>query len=458
MRRSHLTAFALATLVLATTASAARIHNSRKYSDRAPNARAAAGSVSIEARALIDAEGVTTIEVASIGGKLEKVQLKFGKTRVYNNLDTKLFTAPTRTDLERGAPVAIQANVRGDNAKRVEVLNLTTTVRRLPDLAVTKIDAPAEVAAGSAVSLVATVAELNGDIGARASCALLVDGQQADLATNIWVDAGGVVSCLFTTTLAAGSHQLRVAAEDVDPDDWSNANNSATVQVTARAAASEDVWSSTASTQTKRTVATITRSDRPQHPDTTDSTDITDNLAFHATLNRALDLYNVRVRVDEKTDGQLIQSVDRPLIEGYGGPGSQCRMYDGKYTIFTVCPDNGRTVVNVTRGAGAAMYISRGWFEEYDHETGESIYEQYVMEDERTFGNPRRYGNTVQLDVTITDGSTTFTADPYMILHAYEEPETVQRSCRPLNDGLGTMICSEVRTKITGKRGSDESQ
>jgi hypothetical protein len=456
MRRSYLTAFALATLVLATSASAARVHNARKYSDRAPNARATVGSVSIEARALIDAAGVTTIEVASTGGKLEKVQFKFGKTRIYSNLDTTHFIAPTRTDLAPGASVAIQAHVIATNSKRREVLNVTTTVRRLPDIAAVRVDAPAVVSNGSSVSVVAILEEKNGDTGARTDVALLVDGQQVDVATNLWIDAGGVVSILFTTSLGPGTHQLHVVASNVDPDDWSRANNTATTQVRVHGS-SEDEWSATASQVTQYTNWTNTRSDRPQHPETTDTTRITDTLAFHATIQRPFTVHGSRMRVVEKTDGQLIQDVNVTLDESYG-PGSPCRMYDGKYTIFTVCPSNGKTVVNVTRGAGEVMYISRGWFAKYDHATGETIYEQYVMQDHTTHGNPRRYRDTVQVDVTLTDGVSTFTADPFMILVKVDEVESQKTTCVPTNDGTGATRCSEERIRTIIERGTDESQ
>lgn len=459
MRRSLLTAFALATLILATTASAKiqGTSNARKYSDRAPNARATVGSVTIEARALIDAQGVTTIEVASTGGKLDKVQLKFGKTRIYNNLDTNHFIAPTRTDLQPGATITITAHVFAEWSKRKEILTVTTTVRRLPDITALRIDAPAVVQSGAHVTLVAVVHEKNGDTGARTDVSLLLDGQQVDLATNLWVDAGGVVSILYTTpALSPGTHQLRITASNVDPDDWDGTNNSATAQIRVHGD-DEDEWSATASQITQYSSSTSTRSDRPQHPESTESTRISDSLAFNATIQRAFNVFGARMRVTERTNGELIQDVNIELIES-AGPYSPCKMYDGKYTIFTVCPDNGKTIINVTRGAGEVMYISRGWFGKYNRDTGETVYEQYVIEDHNTYGNPKRYRDTVQVDVTLSDGTNTFTADPYMILQQVDDVTNEQSSCTPINDGTGATMCSQSRVRTIVERGTDESQ
>jgi hypothetical protein len=458
MRRSHLAAILIATFLLATTASARiqGVHNARKYSDHAPNARASAGSVTIDARALIDAQGVTTIEVASTGGRLDKVQLKFGKTRIYSNLDTTHFIAPTRTDLGAGSLVAIQAHVIADNSKKKEILNVTTTVRRLPDITVTSVTAPATISGPTTVSVVAVLWEKNGDTGARTDATLLLDGQQVDVATNLWIDAGDSVSVLFSVPLAPGTHQLRVTASHVDPDDWDTSNNSASTQVRVHGDA-EDEWSATATQTTNYSSSTTTRSDRPQYPETSDSTRITDNLAFHATIQRAFDVMGARMRVVEKTDGELIQDVSVTLEESYG-PNSPCKMYDGRSTIFTVCPSNGKTIVNITRGAGEVMYISRGWIGKYNTETGETIYEQYVMQDHTTHGNPKRYRDTVTLDVTLTDGVNSFTADPFMILQKVDETESHQTNCYEINDGLGTKQCTETHLRTVVERGTDDSQ
>src|SRR5205085_343557 len=78
------------------------------------------------------------------------------------------------------------------------------------------------------VTLLATVGEGNGDVGARTDCVLYVDGVEADRARGIWVDAGDQVSCAFLHTFTSeGDHALRVAAEGVNPADFDLSNNAA---------------------------------------------------------------------------------------------------------------------------------------------------------------------------------------------------------------------------------------
>jgi len=74
--------------------------------------------------------------------------------------------------------------------------------------------------------------ERNGDVGARASCVLYVDGTAVDRVDGIWVDAGGVVSCAMTHSFStAGTHALEVRAENVRPGDYDDANNRATASI-----------------------------------------------------------------------------------------------------------------------------------------------------------------------------------------------------------------------------------
>jgi hypothetical protein len=78
----------------------------------------------------------------------------------------------------------------------------------------------------------ANVSELNHDVGAKADCVLLVDGAQVDQSLGIWVDAGGTVTCAFTTKISVvGTHKLTVSATNVVPGDWDLANNTASTTI-----------------------------------------------------------------------------------------------------------------------------------------------------------------------------------------------------------------------------------
>ena len=117
--------------------------------------------------------------------------------------------------------IQLQANISGIDGNRTDVVTDTVLVKRLPDVAVDGVAAPAKALAGFPVNVVATVSERNGDVGARADCMLQIDGQLADQARAIWIDAGHTVSCAFRTKVAAvGSHQVRVYVTGISPTDY----------------------------------------------------------------------------------------------------------------------------------------------------------------------------------------------------------------------------------------------
>ena len=82
------------------------------------------------------------------------------------------------------------------------------------------------------MNIVATVSERNGDVGARASCMLSIDGQLNDQARGIWIAAGQSVSCAFQTQVASvGSHKVTVYVTGVSPSDYNQNDNSASTSV-----------------------------------------------------------------------------------------------------------------------------------------------------------------------------------------------------------------------------------
>ena len=201
------------------------------------------GSAEVTVRAMAGKDGKTVLDVTTGGldaafsprGVLTKAQVKVLDP---DNLDHALSTVnyvgltggsftTTYGGLGTGVPLQIQANVRGVDGNRTDVVTVTERVKRRPDLAVTlgtiangRTHVPAEIAA--------TVRELNGDLGATANCVLLADGVVVDQATGIWVDAGDAVSCAFLHTFATpGSHAVAVRVDGVVPGDWDTANNEA---------------------------------------------------------------------------------------------------------------------------------------------------------------------------------------------------------------------------------------
>src|SRR5262249_3409393 len=111
-----------------------------------------------------------------------------------------------------GSRIQVQANVRGIDGRRTDVVTLTETVKLGPALHV-DLSIPGGAVVGTPVVITATVTETNGQVGTRTDCVLYVDGQPVDRADDIWVDAGDAVSCAFSYTFPrAGTYQVEVRA------------------------------------------------------------------------------------------------------------------------------------------------------------------------------------------------------------------------------------------------------
>ena len=173
-------------------------------------------------------------------GNIERVQMKLLDSRgeligTYNknNLQAGGFVRFKLPVVPFGSRVQVQANVSGVDGRRVGVVTVTDVVSRLADLSVENVSAAARTGQGHPVTIGATIRESVGQMGARADCVLSVDGQEQDRSKGIWVDAGGVVSCVFTHTFHdAGEKNVRVHLDNFIPGDADASNNAASTQVT----------------------------------------------------------------------------------------------------------------------------------------------------------------------------------------------------------------------------------
>lgn len=227
-------------------ANAARFHpNSVRYGDRGTKpATGRSGSATLAARALLNKDGTTDIEVTTgtldaataPPGNLAHVQLKALKedgdalwTQNYTGLTAGGGWQASSPILGRGVGFQVQANVTGIDANRTDVVTVRGTVGRRPDLVVENLSHPGEAQLDARVIISATVRESNGDVGAAGDCNLYVDGAKVDQALGIWVDAGDVVSCAFSYTFTtSGTKALAVRMEGVVPGDDDLTNNGAT--------------------------------------------------------------------------------------------------------------------------------------------------------------------------------------------------------------------------------------
>ena len=229
------------------------VPNSQRYKESGmPSASGRDGEVTVTARAMIDKDGNTLLEVTTASldndgtapGKITKQQVKALNsdnpdkdnpewTENYNKLRNGGYFSNTYTGLERGQQLALHTNVKGI-IKGTAVVFLDETIKARPDIQVTEVSTGVDEALiDEVVTITAGIQEANGDLGATTSCVLYIDGEEVDRANNVWVDAGDMVGCQFTTSFSeAGEKHILVTAEDVTPGDYDSSNNSAYTTLT----------------------------------------------------------------------------------------------------------------------------------------------------------------------------------------------------------------------------------
>lgn len=350
------------------------VPNAVKYRDAGHRpATGRAGSALLSVRALLGADGTAEVEAASgaldssaaPAGTVARVQVKAWDgteplfTRTYA-ADGAVFRAGY-PGLLRGTRVQVQALVRGVDGRRTDVVTAETPLLLRPDLAVSVV-VPPEVEAGTAAPVLATVAEANGDVGARADCVLYVDGVAADRADGIWVDAGDVVACRFSPRLdAPGARRLEVRLENVVPGDFDPANNAAGSSV--RVIRSERIFYSASAEDRAYTSHTVRRRTyRENMPDTYDWVRADDEAGrvqasvLYGSFPSPLGL-PFSVDVSQETGGAVLHA------GSYGSAAEPCvQRWDTDAGVrFALCASSaggGSTTVEYERHSGTVTYHS----------------------------------------------------------------------------------------------------
>ncbi|HEX6086401.1 MAG TPA: CARDB domain-containing protein [Thermoanaerobaculia bacterium] len=448
-----------ATLLSSLSLFSATRPNTIKYKNSGlQNATGRSGSATLEARALLGSDGVTTIELTTgsfenggATGTIAKVQLKAGgSTDNFNNLRNDGTAVLTVDGLGWREPVQIQANVR-DRSARTEVVTVREVVKKRPDLMVSSISAPAQAPANVPVNIYATIVELNGDIGARANARLLVNGVEVDRAEFIWVDANGNVSVAFTHTFTTyGNVNLQVVVDGVNPGDWDTANNSATHAL--EVAESFDAWTVHA---VERTNSSYGRSESPQW-DTNNlqqqTTQVTDLWGW---IWHPVKLEGFTLSTSASTDGRTIYDVT-PSFEPFRevSNGARCTDAMSWRPMVSVCfqPDgnsdapDGQLLVEVHYNASDAVYHSWG----YDYSRHpifpdrppRGVYDDLTVMKEIT----TPLGNTVQWDLRLTDGDgVVYRTQPFLpSLQSGESHQVQPRRCG-FSGRYGFTVCTSFQ-------------
>lgn len=135
--------------------------------------------------------------------------------------------------MERHQPVQAQVQVQNDQTGDTEVLKTRCSVVLRPDLKVESVSADESVRVGQVVNITAVINESNGDLGATSKVYLREGETVRDYAENVSLNPLTSASVVFSTKFEqAGEYTLTVSAEDVNPGDYDNSNNTKTVTIT----------------------------------------------------------------------------------------------------------------------------------------------------------------------------------------------------------------------------------
>lgn len=472
MRRSLLARHALwVCAVLAVPGQVlAQLHSSDAIERNPSAATGRAGNAKLQARLLYAKDGASLLEITTGSldstepppGYLAKIQVKSydGDGEVvwadnYNNLVGEGYRSYDYDRFVRGQPYQVQANIRGIDGNRTNVVTVAGVALARPDLAVTELSAPASAEPGEPVNVNALVAELNGDVGASAECVLSVDGVEVDRASAIWVPAGAPVNCAFTVELETeGEKTLTVALEQVNPGDWDTTNNSKSVTVViapARTAMTgtyyanyyrrhNDYYSYTAS-------GWYVNDYNPGYGYTYDAQGVDwsysyvypagideEQAGFSATAPNQLVSFPMQVQATLSADGSPARTVSQslPLAGSYSYPDEYDYSYGSMYdsstnTTFQVVsydwgpyyetnygyPDS-ETSVYFSTYAGRYVFLSndyqRYWYRYWNGSTTQNVY-QYSGNSTYNNGTFMNATSSVEFDVNLDDGAQTMTID-----------------------------------------------
>jgi hypothetical protein len=441
------------------------IPNAVKYKESGvPNARGRSGSAAIEARALLDRNHAGTIEVTTgtfddgpAAGAIERLLVRQadGAARTFHS-PAAATVSESMTGLARGEAIEVQATVSGVDGARTDVVTVSEVVKLRPDLMVAPADVQPRGTIGLPVPVKALVRELNTDSGARANCVLLADGAEVDRAEDIWVDAGGTVTCEFAPSFTSpGKKDLEVVVETVSPADYDVANNRAEATTWIYDPADElSEWTASARDENFR------HEERHTSPNSTSINFIdgwTTTSGFTANQRQALDVATLRLSFRLISDGETIEEVaDQPFVPaGSRDPFSTCGRIAASSTRATVCAKHYPEAfgippyaqLSISTNGGDVTYYAEEWSHWFD-ENGQEQFYTWNSSNHATTGMQARFGSTMAMDVSLTGGAHTFFATPSLPMTPYAD-QSEQVNCTA--DGW----CDEVRIRHHGVFGTD---
>ena len=467
MIRTSIKAAALTACLLATAASAANFPNSIKYKDSGvPNATAVTAVASIEARALLNRDDTTDVEITtgsfegdSPSGYVTKVKVGIptadGIVPVnFNHPESTTFSGNI-SGVISGDAVSIDAQVRGLN-EGTDHASAQATVAKRPDLNVLFVSLPSFPVKGRIARVRTAITETNRQVGARANARLLIDGVEVDRAENIWVNAGGRVNVTFAPLLDAedGQHDFTVVVDSVNPGDWDDSNNTRTEN--GRVYNVLDEFYSWSATATESEFDNYDYQKRSWFEQTRHDQGVGQSFRFEGSILAVVNLETLTATASGVTDGNPLFSGSTSELSVFTTPvKTRCATSHSGNPDVVVChnPNTNVVDVDINYGTGDAIYRSWGWAtRQHPFAPEEPMFTWDTTNEVHTLQS--RFGSTVALTYTLSDGTNEWTANPFIAsLTASSTSSHMPYRCS-FDSFTSETICRERRSTTNTRTGN----
>jgi hypothetical protein len=402
--------------------------------------------------------------------------------RNYNGTGGGYFSTSVN-DLHRGQQIQIQSTINGIDGNRTNVVTLVENVKVRPDLSPTGLTVPARGVMGSPVNISVVIRELRGDSGAMTNLVLYVDGSAVDRANDVWVDATGTVSCVFTHTFtSSGTKQLEVKAEATTPGDYDISNNSVSGSVVIGSAVPSELNYNLqivdgdddyrAHIYERRYFNGVLET---EHEEDASARGWQQLISFYGWTGRMIS-FPITISHQETNDGALAFSnthselMPTNIIDASDGVtrfisynvwryDQSTAYYFNLYTNATINLATGArtemTSFSSNRQAGDVTYYSAGYERFWDGYTGEEFFYSWNTTDVVRAGWRIPIGSHYGVSVSLTTGDgTVYAAAPEVIMSPFDNSGQQPNTCFDWSfDQYSGTSCVANERIWTGKRG-----
>jgi hypothetical protein len=460
-------------LCLAAAPAGAQTTSTQKYAETNPSAsKGTTGGASLSARMLYGKDGTTEVELTTgefdsgvaplhllskvslrgvDGDGAETFQLNYGP------LTDGGYWRQVYDSFGPGQPFSVYGLVR---TTRNQLVVVSATVRRRPDLFVHDLHAPAQAPVNTPVQITATITEQNGQLGARTDCVLFVDEVEVDRAAGVWVDSGDDVSCAFAHTFPdPGSHAVRVSALNVRPGDWDTDNNSASssieVIVPTQNFQYANAWAETLEnytyhyTESGRTYQSSS-SGYDWYYDSHQTRSSWSSLGYYGYSYTNSPVTSVSAAA---TDGTTSWSMSQDIPAGcYFNATSSM---NGRRVYLYVESCSGLATVQLYAYAGTVTYTSYQWQRTFVHGTFGTTYgspSEWYSNGSDNYGDHQLAGDAIAFDVAATLADGTILSTPLTVTLSAAQPYSYSYSSCP--SGSTYNYCYSYNYSYTQRYGS----